>query len=106
MSLIIMFFKKRLSLSISVKKNRVIISNDIDKQLIKNTLYEFIDYFVICSECELPELNYFVNDNDNNYHNNHYYCTGCGHSGNFIENEYTNKIIKKLYKLSDKKNTI
>jgi translation initiation factor 2 beta subunit (eIF-2beta)/eIF-5 len=88
---IIAYFKKRLSISITVKNNRVIISNDIDTHLVKNALYEFIDYFILCKKCKLPELTYVM-------HKKHLSgsCCGCGAINIIDNNVHTEKVIKNI----------
>lgn len=49
-------FKKEIGLYVILKylinkNDGVVISNDIDEQLIKDSLYEFIEYFVPCKKC-------------------------------------------------------
>ena len=63
---IIAYISKRLSIKIKVNKinihgengDLVILSGNIDIQTIRDTLYRFIEVFVLCSKCKLPELEY------------------------------------------------
>lgn len=86
-SIIILFLKKRLSIPMITKNNGVIISNDIDTQLIKDALYEFIEYFVFCKKCQLPELIYVMIGAQ---------CCACGTSCSIENNQYTEPVIKAM----------
>lgn len=100
--LIVSFFKKRLSLSITGKGDRVLITSDVSQQTLQNTLYEFIEYFVICKRCRLPELSYMLTKNKLGT-----CCCSCGYDGTIDENHYTIKIIKDFETIlsSQKMNT-
>lgn len=89
--LIVAFIKKKLSIAITEKDGKIYITNDIDKQLILNTLYEFIEYFVLCKKCHLPELEYSMLKNKVKTD-----CNSCGHSSTIDNNQHTDKVIKLL----------
>lgn len=89
--LIIAYFKKRLSIAITGKGDRVIITNDVDIKAIQNALYEFIEYFVLCKNCRLPELTYSLEKNRLSV-----YCRSCGNVNSIEENQYTERIIKNI----------
>jgi translation initiation factor 5 len=87
--LLISFFKKRLSIAITGKKDRVIITNDVSTASIQSALYEFIDYFVLCKGCKLPELEYSLERDKLSV-----YCKSCGKVDTIECNQYTEKVIK------------
>lgn len=91
-NLIITFIKKKLSIAIvKDKTNRVIISNDVESKNILNALYDFIEYFVLCKKCRLPELDY-------KYDKKHLevYCKSCGHVDNITSDKNTDSVIKQM----------
>lgn len=90
MNLILTYFKKRLSIAITNKKGRIIISSDVDNKQIKNALYEFIEYFVLCDICNLPELEYKSESKGTLVAP----CKSCGSVKIFEANEITEKVIK------------
>lgn len=92
MNLIVTFLKKKLAIQIAVKKSRVIISNNVDTKTIKTALYEFIEYFVLCKICHLPELDYRL-DNKKKLAA---YCMSCGKTHGVEHNQYTEKVIKNM----------
>lgn len=86
---IILFFKKRLAMQMTHGNQGLIISRHVDFKIIHDALYEFIDYFVLCKNCGLPELSYairnkqFIAD-----------CASCGTSNEIKKNQYTEPVIK------------
>lgn len=86
--LITTYFKRRLSISIVERNDKIIITNDVDKQSVQNALYEFIEYFVLCKRCHFPELSYFLEKKLNTK------CKSCGHITTIEENQNTEKVIK------------
>lgn len=90
-TLITIFFKKRLSISIVERDDKVIITNEVDTKTIQNALYEFIEYFILCKKCKLPELTYVLDKKN--------VCGSCRSCGNLevLElNQNTEKVIKAL----------
>lgn len=54
------FMKSKLSIAIKIDNSdtnhvKVIISNHVDTNQIQNSLYEFIEMYVLCPKCRLPE---------------------------------------------------
>lgn len=93
------FFKKRLAIAMTCKKDRVIITNDVSTASIQSALYEFIEYFVLCKNCNLPELSYSLEKKKLSIK-----CKSCGKINLIESNQYTDKIIKSIEtKLSEKK---
>lgn len=90
-NMIITFLKKKLSISVIKDKiGRDIITNDVDTKNIQNALYEFIEYFVLCKRCRLPELDYVYEKNLC------VRCRGCGHVDSIDSDRYTESIIKNM----------
>jgi translation initiation factor 5 len=83
------FLEKRLSTNIVKSKYKISLSNKINIKDINNCLYEFIEYFVICPECRLPETNFLIN-NKKLYLS----CKACGAENKIVKTDYTKKIIK------------
>jgi translation initiation factor 5 len=90
-SLIVSFMKKKLAIAITFKNDRVIVTNDVDVKNLQNALYEFIEYFVLCKKCKLPELSYSL-ENEQLVTD----CRSCGVRGSIEKNHYTEKIIKEF----------
>ena len=89
---IVSFFKARLSIAIAIKKGRVIISNDTDIEKIRQALYEFIEYYVLCPKCKLPEVIYEFNKKGDLFTN----CNSCGNIHGVEQNRYTEKVNKNI----------
>jgi len=89
--LIIAFIRKKLSIQIIEKDGVHTISKDIVTQLVVNALYEFIEYFVLCKKCRLPELDYLLDKNRLETS-----CRSCGLLSNVDNNSHTDKIIKQF----------
>jgi len=87
---IILYMKKRLSISIIKKKERIIIPKDIDISILKQSLYEFIELFVLCNKCRLPELDYITEKNLD------VKCRSCGNTDTIKNTQLTDKIIKYM----------
>lgn len=90
--IIVAFLKKKLAISITNNKGRIIITNYVDTEKIQNALYEFIEFFVLCpnKNCKKPELLY--NKEKNNELG--YKCKACGNSGIIENNNITSTTIK------------
>lgn len=89
--LIIAFIRKKLSIQITERDGVCLITKDINTQLVVNALYEFIEYFVLCKKCRLPELDYLLDKNHLETS-----CRSCGHLSNVDNNSHTDKIIKQF----------
>jgi translation initiation factor 5 len=91
--IIVGYIKKRLSVQIIEKNNQIFVSSKTDQQSIQDTLYEFIEYFVLCKKCKLPELSYTL-DNKKLL----IICSACGENSHIISNNMTEKTIKLFEK--------
>jgi len=69
--LFIKFMKSKMGINIICKKNKYILPKNIEVEQIMNCLYEFIDVYVICFLCKLPET--ILN-------NNIVVCKCCSHN--------------------------
>jgi len=54
------FIKHKLGTNLSYKEDKLKYSDKISNQSIEDALYEFIEMFVLCNSCNLPETNMFV----------------------------------------------
>jgi len=54
------FIKHKLGINLTYKDNKLKYSSKINKNAINDALNEFIDMFVLCSNCNLPETNMFI----------------------------------------------
>lgn len=88
------FMAKKLSTNVDQSKHKVSLSNKIDIDSIYDCLYEFIEYFVICQECRLPETT-FILSNKKLYLS----CRACGHEEKIIKNDHTKRIINIIKNL-------
>jgi translation initiation factor 2 beta subunit (eIF-2beta)/eIF-5 len=88
---IVAFFKKRLAMQMTHGAQGLIISRHVDPMVIQDSLYEFIDYFVLCKNCLLPELTYVVKGKQIVCD-----CAGCGSSNEIKSNQYTDPVIKHM----------
>jgi translation initiation factor 5 len=86
--LIVSYLKKRLSIAIAEKNDRHIITSAVDTKAIQGAIYEFIEYFVLCKQCRLPELTYGLEKKHLSV-----YCRSCGKVDAIDSNEHTEKII-------------
>lgn len=88
---IIIFFKKRLAMQMAQGNQGLIISRHVDSKIMQDALYEFIDYFVLCKSCSLPELTYATR-------NKHFIadCASCGTTNEIKINQYTEPVIKHM----------
>lgn len=58
------FFKKRFSVSMNMDKNYVLsTTKKITYDEFEKVLREFIEKYVLCKQCKLPELNYTIEKN-------------------------------------------
>lgn len=54
------YIKSKLSIAIKIDNSdtnhvKIIISNHVDTNLVQNSLYDFIESYVLCQKCRLPE---------------------------------------------------
>jgi len=86
LNLIIKFIKKKLGAHIIHKNGNYIITGKIEYVTLFNYIREFIEYFVLCSKCKLPETQYIF-DGKNVYVK----CNACSNIDNL------NKTMDKNY---------
>lgn len=89
--LIVVYLKNRLSTSVVDRDSKIIITNDVDIKTIQAALYEFIEHFVLCKRCRLPELKYDIKKKQLETT-----CESCGRVDTIITNQYTDKVVKKF----------
>jgi len=58
--MLVEFIKHKLGTNLSYKKDKLKYSDKISNESIEISLYEFIEMFVLCNFCNLPETNMFV----------------------------------------------
>nr|QFG74324.1 MAG: hypothetical protein [Megaviridae environmental sample] len=78
---------------------KLTINGKYDKKHLLNTLYKFIESYIICKKCTIPELNFTYNNKDINIT-----CSACGQN---YKMESTNNIDLKIidqFKTHIKKN--
>ena len=71
--ILIDFYKKRLGVSIIHKDGKIFLPSNIDKNKINQFLREFIETYVLCDRCKLPETR-LDKDKDDIYLS----CDSCG----------------------------
>jgi len=75
-SLLIQFFKKKFNASFTYKNNILSTTRtNLSYKDFENTLREFIERFVLCGKCRLPETELNKDDKDNLY----LFCRCCSH---------------------------
>jgi|WetSurMetagenome_2_1015567.scaffolds.fasta_scaffold232083_1 translation initiation factor 5 len=99
-SLIVTYIKNRLAIAINFKDNRAIITRDVDTDKIRDSLYEFIENFVLCKKCKQPELSYSLEKKKLCTN-----CKSCGITGKIESNQYTEKVIKEFELILSKTNS-
>lgn len=88
--MIVQYIKNRLSTPIKKgEDSKYIIASSIDIDDLKSALYEFIEYFVLCPKCRLPETDINSGKAEHN-------CRACGTVSKIIKNKHTTKIIDKF----------
>ncbi len=88
---IVIFFKKRLAMQMIQCSQGLIISRHVDLKIIQDTLYEFIDFFVLCKNCNLPELAYVVRNKQIVTD-----CASCGTTNEIKKNQYSEPVMKYM----------
>lgn len=53
--ILIKYFKTKMGISIIYKNNKIIIPKNVTLDQIMETLYEYIEKYVLCPACKLPE---------------------------------------------------
>lgn len=71
--IVINFFKKKLGLNIIYKNSLVVFSNHVLANDLEKVLNEFIDKYVLCPICKLPET-VFINNEKRK-------CRACSYTG-------------------------
>lgn len=67
------FYKKRLGVSIIYKDGKILLPSNIDKDKINQYLREFIEIYILCEKCKLPETKMIKEKNSIILS-----CDGCG----------------------------
>lgn len=86
------FLNKYFHTSFNYKNNSLITSVSITQNKVQQSIFEYINKYIICSKCNSPETDYYK-DNRDEYNK----CKSCGN----IDNIYDFGIINK-YKIKDK----
>jgi translation initiation factor 5 len=63
--MLVEFIKHKLGTNLSYKNDKLKYSNKLSNDLVQNALYEFIELFVLCETCNLPETNLVVKKDKN-----------------------------------------
>lgn len=95
---IITYFKCKLGISFSSKKTGYITPKLISKEDLEKCLKEYVDDYVLCKKCELPETTLEVDD-DKLLAN----CSCCSYVHTYKEEGKNGEIIRKMIKLLNKK---
>lgn len=61
--LLIDYYKKKFGISIVYKDTKVFLPSNFDQEKIISGLREFIDIYVLCEKCQLPETNIDLQNN-------------------------------------------
>jgi translation initiation factor 5 len=104
---IVAYIGKRLSVKTKVEHvktrggtcDRVILAGNMDLQLISETIYPFIETFVLCPTCKLPELKYSVKKNLL-----YGRCSACSFRGELQGDKHGSTTIKKFAQILGSKN--
>ena len=94
--MIILYIKKKLSIPLIYKKKEIIINSMIKSDEITNILYEFIEYFVLCGRCKLPETTLNISEDCVELE-----CKCCSYNtkiNNINKNKTVNKFLETLLK--------
>jgi translation initiation factor 2 beta subunit (eIF-2beta)/eIF-5 len=96
---IITYIGKKMSAKPKVEKSgkstRVIFALNTDPSVIEQTIYHFIEAFVLCPVCKLPELTYSTNANTKKP-NLTISCNACGHNSVLKADKNTESTIRKF----------
>lgn len=78
------YIQVRLGMKCKLVNKTLVLPRKAEMTNINNALYEFIEYFVLCSVCNLPET--VLNKNVQ-------LCESCGAEEEIVDNKYTKKVI-------------
>ena len=95
--LIIEFFKRKFSTNFIFKKGILTTSRDINYKELEIAIREFIEYFVLCSICRLPETT--ITKNSNKFFLNCKCCSNISPLESTGKNKFANKTIDNIAKL-------
>jgi len=84
------------TLSTTKKKvdNNYYIQGKVELSELQKKLYEYIEYFVLCDKCKLPETLYKVDDKNSELKKN---CAACG-STSSINHKFSKNVLKNNLK--------
>lgn len=96
---LVVYIGKRLSAKTKVEQvktrgetcDRVILANNMNLNTIRQTIYPFIEVFVLCPTCRLPELKYSIKKSSL-----YGECMACPFYGEIEGDKYGNATIKKF----------
>jgi translation initiation factor 5 len=99
---LVTYIGKKLSAKTKVDKvrsksgahDRVILAGNMDPRTIADTIYPFIDAFVLCPTCRLPELDYSVKKSALRAK-----CSACGFRGNLEGDKSGQSTLKKFVQI-------
>lgn len=99
---IVAYIGKRLSVKTKVEQvktkgelcDRVILAGNMSIQVIEETIYPFIETFVLCPTCRLPELKYLVKKNDL-----YGKCSACSFRGEIQGDKHGISTVKKFIQI-------
>jgi len=75
------------------KEKQIILYGTHTKEIIQNTVFDFIDKFVICPNCKNPET-YFTKEKNDIEMN----CNSCPKKSKILPNKINDKVAKIIYK--------
>lgn len=91
--MLVEFIKHKLGTNLSYKNNKLKYSNKITNDSIQEALYEFIEMFVLCEVCNLPETDMKIKKQENIIEFN---CRACSNNTVLqVEKLKVDKHIKK-----------
>ena len=77
----------------NINSTRVIFALNTDPSVVEQTIYHFIEAFVLCPTCALPELTYDTNAKKTNLTIS---CNACGHSSPIKADKNTESTVRKF----------
>lgn len=88
------FIKSRLGINGVYKKDQLMINGKVDETNLTDALYEFIEYFVLCPTCKLPETELKTGKTVRMS------CKCCSYRGSINDgkNKYVIKLLTKMSK--------
>ncbi len=93
--MIIEFFKKKFGVNFTNKEDKYTTTKSLTYEELDSALREFIEYFILCPQCRLPETIYTFDEKDNFCMT----CKCCSFSGEVkIKNKIALKTLESLKK--------